>query len=247
MYVLGFTQRWITLCLCTCVPGLEAVLTILTVILVLTSILCHSVAGSSDSARTEAGKDHKADLHIMAKGAGHSKSNLKDYVRQMVELYDLVEESPGNEGGGQVHSRQRTDEEEGKTSLLCETITCNGTEMVRERVTKATGQGWLYVCTYVRTCVLWRCYQKLIASSMEHASHLFPKVLKNRQRWRLRKTLCMMCTTLKRVRIWSWSSCSMCTRPHMCICKCYTVFTLFFLHAGFAVIGVHSRLFQNRN
>ena len=168
------------------------------------------MAGSSDSTRTEAGKDHKADLHIMAKGAGHSKSNLKDYMRQMVELYDLVEESPGNEGGGHGHSRQRTDEKEGTTSLLCQTITCNGTEMVRERVTKATGQGWLYVHM---------CYPMLIASSMEHASHLAPQVLKNRQKWRLRKTLCTMCTILKRVQLWSWSSCSMCTQPHICICK----------------------------
>lgn len=64
-------------------------------------------------------------------------------MRQMVQLYDLVQEGGGREGGGEGHSSQGTEKEEGEASLLCETITCNGTEMVRERVTKTAGEGWL--------------------------------------------------------------------------------------------------------
>ena len=112
--------------------------------------MLHSVAGTRDHFQADSGKDHKADLRITGKGASHSKSNFKDYVRQMVELYDLVEEGAGREVGGE-HSSQETEKEEREASLLCETITCNGTEMVRERVAKAIGQGWL--CNELRSHV----------------------------------------------------------------------------------------------
>lgn len=115
--------------------------------------MMYSVVGGSDvqSVRADDGKDHRADLRITGKGASRSKSNFKDFVRQMVQLYDLVEEGGGREGGGEGRSHQEMEKEKQETGLFCEAVTCNGMEMVRERVTATTGQGWLE-----HTVITWR-------------------------------------------------------------------------------------------
>ena len=74
-------------------------------------------------------KDHKTDLKIYGKSASKTlESNFKDYVRQMAQFYDLEEHS--------LETAPKTASVQQSKADLCDTMTCNGVEMVRERVTK---------------------------------------------------------------------------------------------------------------
>ena len=88
----------------------------------------------TDETSLSATKDHRTNLYISSNKASTKetpRSNFKDYMKKMSQLYDLVQEEEE-----QDIRDQGVSEGTPPSGLFEDKVTCNGVEMTRERVSK---------------------------------------------------------------------------------------------------------------
>lgn len=88
--------------------------------------------------------DHKTNLHIKS-DAKDGSSNIKEYLKEMIQFYD-VERQDSSDSDGESPEAIKT------CSRTANVITCNGSEMVREKCALNGKEEYMYDWYYLNHC-----------------------------------------------------------------------------------------------
>lgn len=89
--------------------------------------------------------DHKTNLHIRSDSSKDGSSNIKEYLKEMIQFYDIERQDSSD-------SEEDSPEAVRTHSRTVNTITCNGHEMVREQCALNGKEEYMYDWYYLSHC-----------------------------------------------------------------------------------------------
>ena len=89
--------------------------------------------------------DHKINLHIKSDNKDGRTSNIKEYLKEMIQFYD-VEQQDSLDSEEEIPEAIRT------CSRTANVITCNGSEMIRQQCALDRKEEYVYDWYYLNHC-----------------------------------------------------------------------------------------------
>ena len=89
--------------------------------------------------------DHKTNLHIRSDSKDGRTSNIKEYLKEMIQFYDVERKDSSD-------SEEESPEAIRTCSRTANVITCNGSEMIREQCALSRKEEYVYDWYYLNHC-----------------------------------------------------------------------------------------------
>ena len=89
--------------------------------------------------------DHKTNLHIQSSRKDGRTSNIKEYLKEMIQFYDIERQDSSS-------SEEDSPEAIRTCCRTANVITCNGSEMIREQCALNREEEYVYDWYYLSHC-----------------------------------------------------------------------------------------------